>query len=182
MAMVDASLEVEQLIDKRAANPHISNDNFVEVPEDVEEPVWKYELLRYFTVQLSDLAVQLSEECSADTCPDMRASEEWQFLCACHSTPQECSAISYMMHNLQQAENTLAGERFFESRLRVSPAGMKQVDTYTRRLYRILAHAYFQHRSCFDAFEAKTRIHGRYHAFATRFHLISKEHLIIPAP
>ena len=53
-ADIDATLEVEALIESRARKPNLTNQEFVALPTDeneedgidVDEDVWKYELLR----------------------------------------------------------------------------------------------------------------------------------------
>eukprot|EP01147_Barroeca_monosierra_P007826 gene7826-661_t len=171
---VDAALEAEVLIYKRAAHENLACEEFVDTPEDIEEDHWIYELLRYFTVQLNLLALELSNECTTEKCTEMQATDDWQFLCACHEPPKECSAISYIMHNLDQAESTLSSEK-----TRVTEDGKRQIATLARRLYRILAHAYYEHPACFDSFEEKTHLHSQYHVYVTKFKLMDKKHLII---
>lgn len=43
---VDAALEAEVLIYKRAAHENLACEEFVDTPEDIEEDHWIYELLR----------------------------------------------------------------------------------------------------------------------------------------
>jgi hypothetical protein len=48
---------------------------------------------RQVTMELSrDLMVLLIEECTINTCPQMKASDDWVFLCAAHRLPIEVSA------------------------------------------------------------------------------------------
>jgi hypothetical protein len=42
-----------------------------------------------FCLELNDLAVVLEPECTAASCPQMKATDEWLFLCAAHKAPQE---------------------------------------------------------------------------------------------
>jgi hypothetical protein len=40
-----------------------------------------------------DLMVRLIEECTINTCPQMKASDDWVFLCAAHRLPKEVSVL-----------------------------------------------------------------------------------------
>ena len=50
--------------------------------------------LRQVALELSGLVVLLLDVCTKEKCPQMKASDEWVFLCAAHRLPQEvCSII-----------------------------------------------------------------------------------------
>lgn len=111
----------------------------------------------------------------------MRASE-WQFLCAVHETPKSCCAIDYCCHTLDWATNIVTSRKNFPTRARIeiggemgelSEAGKKQLVNIFRRLHRIFAHAWFQHRGVFWNVEAQT---GLYVLFKT----VCDTHLILP--
>ena len=51
-----------------------------------------------------------------------------------------------------------------------------------RRLYRFLAHAFFEHRDVFDDFEEETAVTYRFHALAKEFSWMPDDQLIIPHP
>lgn len=44
---------------------------------------------RRFTLELNFLVVALRDDCTKDSCPVMKATDEWQYLCAAHKTPKE---------------------------------------------------------------------------------------------
>ena len=46
----------------------------------------------------------------------MKATDEWVFLCANHAAPNECNAISYIIHTLDGANALLNNEKHFPSR------------------------------------------------------------------
>ena len=71
-----------------------------EPPKEVDEIVWQYEHIRQFILEMNLLVVQLQGICSSRSCPKMNATDEWLYLCASHKQPKECSAIDYMIHNL----------------------------------------------------------------------------------
>ncbi len=67
-------------------------------------------------MELSDLTVALMDECTNSSCPVMKATDEWVFLCANHTSPNECDAISYAIHTLDGANALLNNEKHFPSR------------------------------------------------------------------
>ncbi|KPI37454.1 MOB kinase activator-like 4 [Cyphellophora attinorum] len=123
--------------------------------------------------------------CSSQTCPEMRASE-WQYLCAVHEPPKSCCAIDYVNHTLDWAANVLTSTKIFPSRLQLGGDGgnilhcMRQLTNIIRRVYRIFAHAWFQHREVFWQIEAN---HGIYMLFKTvcdEYGLIPPDNYTIP--
>lgn len=123
--------------------------------------------------------------CSAMTCPEMRASE-WQYLCAVHEPPKSCCAIDYVNHTLDWAANVLTSTKHFPSRLQLGGEtgsilqSMRQLTNIFRRVYRIFAHAWFQHREVFWHIEAS---HGIYMLFKTvcdEYRLIPEDNYTIP--
>eukprot|EP00056_Hartaetosiga_gracilis_P010352 m.152200 g.152200 ORF g.152200 m.152200 type:complete len:181 (+) comp13299_c6_seq4:90-632(+) len=171
------SLELELKIEERAKDLSLSAEEFVATPEDEEETTWIYELMRHFMSQFNDLVVLLEGDCK---CSKMEA-DGTEFLCACHQPPKECDAMSYMMHSLHSAESTITSEHHFPSRYTIKANIMrKTVSSLCRRLYRILGHAFFNHRPVFDEFEENTKMHERFVEFAFGFKLVSQEHLFIP--
>jgi len=127
-----------------------------------------------------------SPPCSSLTCPEMRASE-WQYLCAVHEPPKSCCAIDYCNHTLDWAANVLTSPKHFPSRLQLGGdsgnvfQSMRQLTNIFRRVYRIFAHAWFQHREVFWTVEAT---HGLYIFFKTvcdEYQLIPEDNYTIPA-
>ena len=57
---------------------------------------------------------------------------------------------------------------------------MAKLGSVCRRVYRIFTHAYFHHRTIFDAFEAKQVLCRRFTLFVTKYNLMSKDNLIVP--
>ena len=161
--------------------------------EAVDKNLWLYELCRFFTMKTNSLVIAFHNDnppCSAETCPEMRASE-WQYLCAVHDPPKSCAAIDYCCHTLDWAANILTSPKHFPSRLSMGGAGgdpnsppnpnsMRQLVNIFRRVYRIYAHAWFQHREVFWTVEGK---HGLYVFFKTVcdvYDLIPSENFTIP--
>ena len=110
-------------------------------------------LYSQFCLELTDLTVAIMPECTHAACPQMKATDEWVFLCANHASPNECDAMSYTIHTLDGACSLLNSEKHFPSRVSIQKASIKHLPSTARRIYRIFAHAYFHHRALFDAFE-----------------------------
>ncbi|KAK6496520.1 hypothetical protein TWF481_002535 [Arthrobotrys musiformis] len=150
-------------------------------PDGIDEWMWCYELTRRLTRDLNHLVVGLlSDNCTEETCPEMRASL-WQYLCAVHDPPRSCCAMDYSVHTLDHAASTLCSTKHFPSRLNINANGTKQLSSIFRRLYRIFAHAWFLHRSVFWDVENE---HGLYVFFRTvsdKYNLIPEDNLTIPS-
>ncbi|KAK0722228.1 Mob1/phocein, partial [Lasiosphaeria miniovina] len=139
-------------------------------PPGIDKTLWLYELCRFLIAQCNSLIVGFlfdTPPCSAATCPEMRASE-WQFLCAVHDTPKSCCAIDYCCHTLDWAANVVTNPKIFPSRFVVDAhdknTALKNLVNVFRRLHRIFAHAWFQHRGVFWSVEGQT---GLYVLFKT---------------
>jgi hypothetical protein len=61
----------------------------IEAPAEVDLSVWKYEHLRQFILETNLLIVQLQGVCTKQTCEKMKATDDWQYLCAVHKETQE---------------------------------------------------------------------------------------------
>uniref|UniRef100_A0A6U4PZ83 Uncharacterized protein n=2 Tax=Hemiselmis andersenii TaxID=464988 RepID=A0A6U4PZ83_HEMAN len=151
-----------------------------ECPSGADAGVWQLENIRHFTMELSGLAVALNSECTSVTCPKMKATDEWMYLCAAHKQPQECSAMDYIIHTLDGTCSLLTSAKWFPSRSHIPDSSLKYFQSIARRLYRILSHTFFHHRATFDAFENKHQLCCRFVAFAKFFDLIPPKLLIIP--
>lgn len=135
-----------------------------EPPSGCDESVWLFELTCLLVRKLNLLIRALftcDPPCSVQTCDEMRASE-WQYLCAVHDPPKSCSAIDYCCHTMEWAERTLTNPELFSSRLmqeglketrggqvQEEPIGFRHISNIVRRLYRLFAHAWFEHRPVF---------------------------------
>ncbi|KAK4694043.1 MOB kinase activator 1, partial [Lecanoromycetidae sp. Uapishka_2] len=158
-------------------------------PEGVDRSLWLYELCRLLVIKVNELIVQFfndSPPCSAQTCPEMRASE-WQYLCAVHEPPKPCCAIDYCCHTLDWAATTLASNKHFPSRLKLgneesggSQQGVRQLTNIMRRVYRIFAHAWFQHRQVFWHVESHEGLYILFKTVCDVYSLIQEENYTIP--
>ncbi|KAL3457479.1 Mob1/phocein [Aspergillus heterothallicus] len=160
-----------------------------EPPEGVEKSLWLYELCRFLTMKANNLIIAFFAEsppCSSQTCPEMRASE-WQYLCAVHDPPKACCAIDYCCHTLDWATNILTSPKHFPSRLTLGSdsgggpqAGMRHLTNVFRRLYRIFAHAWFQHRDVFWQVEGHDGLYMFFKTVCDMYNLIPSDNYTIP--
>ncbi|CEJ53834.1 Putative Mob1 family protein [Penicillium brasilianum] len=158
-------------------------------PDGVDRSLWLYELCRFLTMKVNNLIIAFFAEnppCSAQTCPEMRASE-WQYLCAVHDPPKSCCAIDYCCHTLDWATNTLTSPKYFPSRLTLGTEGsagpqasMRHLTNIFRRLYRIFAHAWFQHRDVFWTVEGHDGLYVFFKTVCDMFALIPEDNYTIP--
>jgi len=159
-------------------------------PDGVDRNLWLYELCRLLVIKANTLLIAFFTDmppCSAQTCPEMRASE-WQYLCAVHDPPKSCSAIDYCCHTLDWAAKTLTSQDDFPSRLKLGHEGgggvqaaMRQIINVFRRVYRMFAHAWFQHRSVFWDIEGQLGLYVFYKTVCDVYNLIPVDNYTVPA-
>lgn len=162
------------------------------IQQDTNEPVdkqlWLYELCRFLVQRTNRVIVSCFNDnppCSSQTCPEMRASE-WQYLCAVHEPPKSCCAIDYCCHTLDWAANVLTSTKHFPSRLSLGGEGatayqsMRQLTNIFRRVYRIYAHTWFQHREVFWSVEQEEGLYKFYKTVCEYYSLISDDNYTVP--
>ncbi|CEJ84651.1 Putative Mob1/phocein family protein [[Torrubiella] hemipterigena] len=157
-------------------------------PTGIDRTLWLYELCRFLIAQCNTLVVGFlfdTPPCSASTCPEMRASE-WQFLCAVHEQPKSCCAIDYCCHTLDWAANVVSDQKLFPSRCLVvsdphsKNVGVKNLVNVFRRLHRIFAHAWFQHRDVFWTVEGQTGLYVFFKTVCDIYDLLPAENYKLP--
>lgn len=163
-------------------------------PPNTAKEIWLYELARFLIQKTNSIIVHLFADappCSPTTCPEMRASE-WQYLCAVHDPPKSCSAIDYCCHTLDWAATSLTSSKMFPSRLglgsgsvgggndKVLQQQMKEITNIFRRVYRIYAHAWFQHRDMFWRVEESTGLYIFFKTVCDEYGMIQPENYTIP--
>ena len=157
-------------------------------PSSIDRTLWLYELCRFLISQCNTLIVGFlfdTPPCSASTCPEMRASE-WQFLCAVHEQPKSCCAIDYCCHTLDWAANVVTNPKLFPSRFvfhqdsHESGAAVKALINVFRRLHRIFAHAWFQHRGVFWAIESQSGLYVLFKTVCDMYDLLPAENYKLP--
>ena len=169
-------------VDKETAH------KLVQPPDGVDKTLWLYELCRFLTQKVNSVIVALFEDnppCSSTTCPEMRASE-WQYLCAVHDPPKSCCAIDYCCHTLDWAANILTSPKTFPSRLALGNdqgtqhQQIRQLTNIFRRVYRIFAHAWFQHREMFWKVEGRSGLYILFKTVCDVYGLIPEDNYTIP--
>ncbi|KAL2267634.1 hypothetical protein VTJ83DRAFT_4911 [Remersonia thermophila] len=155
-------------------------------PPGTDKTLWLYELCRFLIAQCNTLIVGFlfdTPACSAATCPEMRAGE-WQFLCAVHDAPKSCCAIDYCCHTLDWAANVVTNPKIFPSRFVVDPhdknTAIKNLVNIFRRLHRIFAHAWFQHRGVFWTLENQTGLYVFFKTVCDIYDLLPAENYKLP--
>ncbi|KAK5660224.1 hypothetical protein OQA88_12758 [Cercophora sp. LCS_1] len=155
-------------------------------PPGTDKILWLYELCRFLVGQCNSLLVGFlfdTPPCSAATCPEMRASE-WQFLCAVHDAPKSCCAIDYCCHTLDWAANVVTNPKIFPSRFVVDAhdknTALKNLVNVFRRLHRIFAHAWFQHRGVFWSVEGQTGLYVFFKTVCDVYDLLPAENYKLP--
>lgn len=155
-------------------------------PPNIDKTLWLYELCRFLISQCNSLIVGFlfdTPPCSAQTCPEMRASE-WQFLCAVHDAPKSCCAIDYCCHTLDWAANVVTNPKIFPSRFVVDAhdknTALKNLVNVFRRLHRIFAHAWFQHRGVFWNVEGQTGLYVFFKTVCDIYDLLPAENYKLP--
>jgi hypothetical protein len=155
-------------------------------PPGIDKTLWLYELCRFLIAQCNSLIVGFlfdTPPCSAATCPEMRAGE-WQFLCAVHDTPKSCCAIDYCCHTLDWAANVVTNPKIFPSRFVVDAhdknTALKNLVNVFRRLHRIFAHAWFQHRGVFWSLESQSGLYVFFKTVCDVYDLLPAENYKLP--
>ncbi|TPX60296.1 hypothetical protein PhCBS80983_g01865 [Powellomyces hirtus] len=151
----------------------------VEVPESQDRDLWRYEHLRQICLELNNLVIMLEPECTAASCPEMKA-HEWLYLCAGHPNPQQCPALDYIVHTLDSATALLNSQKAFFSRITIPEGSIKHFANITRRLYRIFAHAWFHHKEVFQEFEVETHLYARTYYMIKYFDVMPDDALVVP--
>uniref|UniRef100_A0A915CTE4 MADF domain-containing protein n=1 Tax=Ditylenchus dipsaci TaxID=166011 RepID=A0A915CTE4_9BILA len=140
-----------------------------------------YEVLHQYYLAMPKTAEEWHQDvCKPEACNQMTATEQWIFLCAAHRNPKECSAIDYTRHTLDGAACLLNSNRYFSSRISIKESSIAKIGSVCRRVYRIFSHAYFHHRTVFDAFENESFLCKRFTTFVIKYQLMAQEHLIVP--
>lgn len=92
----------------------------------------------------------------------------------------QCSAIDYMIHNLDSATAAVQNPKSFGNRMSVSEKSVKSLAVYARRLYRLFSHTYFHHHTIFREFESEMHLCSRFTQFSLIFDMMSMKNMNIP--
>lgn len=80
---------VQEYIQELIRNDPSNVRKIITPPPNVDLNVWQYEHMRQFILELNLLVTQLRGVCTNKSCPKMKTTEEWLFLCAAHKNAQE---------------------------------------------------------------------------------------------
>jgi hypothetical protein len=177
---MDSTFATQQHIQQLIRSNSQDITTILTIPEGTDAAVWQYEHLRQFTLELNQIVVLFDAVCTDATCPQMKATDEWLYLCAAHKNPKECCAIDYIIHTLDGTAALLNSDKWFPSRVSIPEPSVKCFQSVARRLYRIFSHAYFHHKELFDQIENELHLCERFVKFSNNFKLIPKKLQIIP--
>jgi len=177
---MDSTFATQQYIQQLIRQNSSDVNTILTIPDGTDAAVWQYHHLRQFTMELNQIVVLFDPVCTDATCPQMKATDEWLYLCAAHKNPKECCAIDYIIHTLDGTAALLNSDQWFPSRVSVPESSLKYFQSIARRLYRIFSHAYFHHKDLFDQIENELRLCERFVRFSNNFKLIPKKLQIIP--
>jgi len=136
------------------------------------------DLMKKIILQIDKVVIcQLmrTQICNANTCPRMIASEEWHFLCAPHADkPRDCCAIDYMQHTVDSCVSTL-----LLSAGKPAASIMKQLNSISRRLFRIFGHVFHHHVEFFNKPDVSAEC-AKFYMFLKNFGLWKADMAIVP--
>jgi hypothetical protein len=173
---------VQQKIQYLISQDPVNTMNQCRLPEGESLVIWQYEHLRQITMQLNDLVVCLGKQCTKSSCPMMHATEKYEFRCAAHKSVQDCCAIDYMIHNLDNTAAQLNSNKLFPSRIAVKDDDIKHCQNLAKRIYRFFPHAYYHHRDIYDAFEGETYLCKRFLTLCKMYSLVDDSALLPTIP
>ncbi|KAK5295664.1 Mitotic exit network component [Cryomyces antarcticus] len=122
----------------------------VKLPEGEDINEWLAVNVVDFYNQINLLYGSITEFCSPQTCPEMKATDEFEYLWQDSETykrPTKMPAPSYVEHLMAWVQSNIDNETQFPSRIGVPfpktfPALLRQM---FKRLYRVYAHIYCHH-------------------------------------
>ncbi|KAJ5805274.1 hypothetical protein N7474_011161 [Penicillium riverlandense] len=130
----------------------------VQLPEGEDLNEWLARLMIFvhrlivvdFYNQINLLYGSITEFCSPQTCPEMKATDEFEYLwqdSENYKRPTKMSAPEYIEHLMSWVQSNVDNEQMFPSRIGVPfpktfPSLLRQI---FKRLYRVYAHIYCHH-------------------------------------
>jgi hypothetical protein len=154
-------------------------EKIIEPPLGCDVGTWQYEHIRQFLLESNLLVTQLQNVCNETICPVMRINND-TYKCTVHETWTECSAIDYMIHNLDSATEILLDFKIFVNDGKVQESEINSLHQIVKRIYRIFGHAMFFHQDAFVEFEKEMFLYKRFYYFVKKFKIKLKEKPINP--
>lgn len=102
------------------------------------------------------------------------------YKCTVHDKYQDCSAIDYMVHNLDHSTDILLNIQSNVNKEKIQEKEISVLHQIFRRLYRILAHAKVFHETVFNDFEQEMFLYKRFFQFCKEFDINQKDKLLPP--
>ncbi|EGC29024.1 hypothetical protein DICPUDRAFT_159452 [Dictyostelium purpureum] len=175
----ESSFATQEYIQDRIRKDECNTNYVLSMPSNHDINLWQYEQIRQFTLELNHFTALFKDFCNQTTCPSMKATDDWLFLCASHKQTQECSAIDYIIHTLDSTSAILNSDKHFPKRIEIPATSIKHFQSICRRLYRIFAHAFYHHRELYNDFESKTNLHKRFCKFCLQSNLLPKSAILV---
>ncbi|RDW90397.1 Mob1/phocein family protein [Aspergillus mulundensis] len=122
----------------------------VKLPEGEDVNEWLAVNVVDFYNQINLLYGAITEFCSPQTCPEMKATDEFEYLwqdSENYKRPTKMSAPEYIEHLMSWVQGNIDNEQMFPSRLGVPfpKAFSSLVRQIFKRMYRVYAHIYCHH-------------------------------------
>jgi hypothetical protein len=147
-------------------------------PNNIGEGTYQYEWLLTYTAILNQLLVDLGKVC---TCKKMTATSDWEFWCMVHPGKNgfECCPVDYFTHNLDTFQNIQGNQSFYPDRTDIQGKGVLAFPQMFKRIHRMIAHIYYNHKELFNKYEEKYRLNERFLLFCRKYNLIDKKDIYI---
>lgn len=143
-------------------------------------PQWCYAHIRQLVLDVNNLVLNIQANgCSKKTCSTMQIGDH-QIYCTAHPTPLSCSALDYCYHTLEASECLLSDTCLFPKQSTIPESSIGIFSSIFRRLYRVMAHAWFSHPQAFMAIENQISLFRRAMGLASAFDLIPSSEFVIP--
>lgn len=97
---------MQEYIQERIRKDPSNIKSIIEMPSECDLHSWLYEHVRQFLMEINVLVVELKDVCNQNTCQQMTVGNE-KYRCTVHQVWQDCCAIQYILHNLDQSTEIL---------------------------------------------------------------------------
>jgi hypothetical protein len=157
-------------------------DKLVTRPETIDKGSWIYSNFRQFLQEINYFAYEHRFVSTAENEPKMIFTingQQVECLSAAKNPPAMVPAIDYITETVDMATQTILKNDLFPGGT-VTEMGLRQIQTFMRRLYRVFAYSYICHREIFDEYEAKHHLCERYTKFAKQYELLQPTDIYIP--
>jgi hypothetical protein len=111
----------------------------------------------------------------------METTSDWELPCMVHPGKNgfECCPIDYFIHNLDTFQNILGNPSFYPDRTDIQGKDVLAFPQMFKRIHRMIAHIYYNHKDLFNKYEEKYRLNERFLLFCKKYNLINKKDVYI---